>query len=225
MALFSDAYLTQLLDDAEKQVSNDIKCLFNYFSLAVTQGTAEYTLPATICGIHMISFKGTLIDPLTHQDIDFSSWMKPQNLSVESIPKFYVRLGYGYNKIKFHPIPNESISADDTDLDSIDGIKRRVIIYCYKISDPSGTIRLPSYLRRNVVKYIAMSKAYMREGKTQNLSAAGYFAKRAVTTFELYRQMVFKVPRAVVLQFGPAVDRSRLTPPRPVLPSSGKWAL
>lgn len=226
--IHSDSYLTQLLQEAEKFISAKIPCIFNRFSLAVTSGISTYTLSDSVIRILQITWKGDRLESKSFADFGNDFWLKPQNLGVRGKPAFWLRSGIeeGITKIMLYPIPDETILADDSSLDDDTGILNRVIVSCYKIADPTAeSIRLPTYLRRNIMKYWAMNKAYLREGPGQNIVAAGYFEEKFNNFLQSYHGVINTIPQSVNLKLGESrrnVFAGR--PPRPVLPSSGKWS-
>lgn len=226
MPIFSDSYLLEQLTEAEREISSQVRCIVSRFSLAVTQGTAVYTLDDSIIGIHRITWKGIEVEPLELLDFDFSSWRKPLDLSSQGLPRCYSLRDQGFNKLQFHPNPNETIAADDSQLNLIVGITSRVIITSIKLADPSGTtLRLRPYLRRNIMKYFVMAKAYAKEGVGQNLKASQYFQQKYEIFLVNYKEIFNKIPRASIDSLTPiarsAHDRK---PPRPSLPTTGAWS-
>ena len=168
---------------------------------------------------------GTILDPLEVQDFNYDGWLKPQNLGVRSKPQYYMRVGNGYNRVMFYPIPDENIVADDTNVNNDVGIESQVILSVWRSADIfSDDLRLPEYLFRNLMKYYAMSRAYASEGKGQNLIASEYFHKKYAFYLKFYKETMEKVPQAVQVRFGADVRGGFKPPPRPVFPTSGKWS-
>jgi len=223
MSIFSDEYLQYLLDRSEVDFSQAIPCIFYRFSLSITQGTSQYTLPTGVINILRVTWKGERVFPWEHSDTRQSNWMKPQNLSSQGKPKFYLSREYGYGQIKFHPIPNETVAADDTNIYGSD-IANRVIISAYRLADPTGTTyRLPEAIRERMGKYYAMYKAYQREGKGQDLIAAAYFERKHKLALSQFRKIIMKIPAAIQLQFGPTGMHRDNKPAKPLMPSDGAW--
>ena len=228
MPIFTDSYLNTLLEDAEVALSESIPCIFDRFSLSVTAGTAVYTLPDTCFRLIEITWKGDALDPMEWADFQGSNWIKPQSLSQQGLPKNYLRVGNGWNKVMFHPTPDETIAASDVNLELIATIKARVIISCYRLAVPSGsTYRMPDFFIRHATKYYAMSKAYLKEGPGQNLIAAEYFLNKYNAVLRDLKKIVNEIPKNVAFQLGPSDDDfgGRSRPPRPTLPTTGKWSI
>ena len=225
MPIFSDAYLQNLLDGAEEDLSQEIPCIFNRFSLGITQGISTYTLPHNLIGILQITHKRRYVYSTEFIDFQMDNWLKPQNRGVQGIPKYYLRLGSGWNKIMFYPIPSETLLANDTNLHLQSSLTDRVVVTCYRFADVTGIdIRLPDYLLRNIIKYRVMAIAYAKEGPQQNLQASKYFAKKYTAFKTSYIKIINKIPQAVQQQFGVPSDGRGRTPGRPILPTSGKWS-
>ncbi len=227
MPIFTESYLNDLIDETEQQLSQEISCIFQRFSIAVTTGVSTYTLSPVPVGILEITWKGRTIYPYDPEDWQGDPYVKPQVQGVQGQPKWYNRVSYGWDKIFFYPIPNETIAADDTNLSTDTGIASRVIVSCYRLADPnSDSIRMPTYLFRNIMKYRAMERAYLREGPNQNLQASEYFKKKYDGFLKNYTSFINKIPQAVQLGFGgEAKSAFGRKPHRPILPTSGKWSI
>jgi hypothetical protein len=214
------------MDDAEVELSQNTHCIFDRFSLAVTSGTSTYSLPSNIVGILQITYKGKYIYPVDMADFQGDSWLKPQNLGVQGTPKYWIRSSIGWGQIMFYPIPDETISADDTNINTQTGLRDKVILSVYRYADPTDEdMRVAYYLRRNVCKYKAMARAYAKEGPQLNLQASEYFQKKFDYYSTAYKKFIEKIPSAVQLGFGEPSSGRGKTPPRPILPTSGKWSL
>ena len=223
MSLFSDQYLDNLLRRSEIEISQQVPCILTRFSLNITQGTSVYDLPSGIINMIRVTWKGDSLEPWEHSDTRDTNWMKPQNQSSQGVPKFYLSYQYGFSKIKFHPVPNEAIASDDTNIFGSD-IANRVILTAFRIADPTGsTYRIPEALRQRFGKYYVLYKAYQREGKGQNLAAAQYFKNKHEVAVSQFKKVVDKVPAAIHVHLGQTQGRRSNKPARPSLPSSGAW--
>jgi len=108
MPIHSDSYLNSLIEEAEQVISEKIPCIFNRFSLAITANTSVYTLPSNLHRILWISYLGTIIQPIDWQDFGNNGYLRPQDLGLKGLPNTYLRVGNGWNKIQFYPIPSTS---------------------------------------------------------------------------------------------------------------------
>jgi len=217
--IWTDSYLDSQFTAAEQSVSTDITCIFNRFSLDIILGTSVYTLPSGILGILAVSWKGEPIYPLEHTTLrDSAPYYLPLNAGSQSKPYHYLRVGYGYSKIEFRPVPSESIAADDTNIYGSD-IANRVIISCWKVADSSN--QLPEFARRRLLKYYVLWKAFAKEGKGQNLKASDYFKLKFDYEKTMFKLAVDNVSKCIVRKLSSIpIDRSRTNfPPSPVLPA------
>ena len=215
--IWQDKYLDDLLSRGEIEVSRLIPCIFNRFSLAITAGTATYTLPN---GILCITYKGDPIYPEEQIGKELATpWYKPLNAGSQSKPYNYYRIGYGYSTIEFRPVPNESIAANDTNIYGSD-IANRIIISCWKVADPTGsTYRIPTYIQRSLLKYYALEKAFRKEGKGQNLVAADYFRNKYEYWLNIFKVTQANISKCIRRRLSAGVSPIKL-PPRPVLPAA-----
>jgi len=226
MPIWSDDYLSTLLNRGEYEFSQFIPSIFYRFSLEITKGTSIYQLPQGVIRILRVTWKGIELEPVEHAD-GYSPFFRPNEYYSEGVPRWYLTRWYGDRKIKFHPRPNESISADDTGVMGSD-IENRVIVTAYRYADPTGTdYRIPEYLRRRYLKYYVMYHAYKREGKGQDLDAAQYFKQKLEFVKQRFKEIYDKIPTTVLTHLHPtSFDRIRFKKPAyPSLPMDDEWAL
>lgn len=223
--IWSTSYLNDLLNEAEVELSEIIKCIIFRTSISVTAGNAEYDLPDGIIGILQVTWKGEWLDSLELDDFKLDSYIKPQSLSSQNKPRVYMRMRNGYKKIKFLPTPDETIASTSNPLDSTE-IENRVIVTAYRSADTTAnTYRLPSYIYRRFTKYYVLYRAFLQEGKGQDLKASEYFKNKYEFIKQRFKEINEKIPRCVDLGFGYSSQFSRgRTPPRPVLPTTGNWS-
>jgi len=226
MPIWNDEYLDYLMTRGEIDFSQKIPCIFTRFSLSTTQGTSVYDLPSGIVDISRLTWKGDPVEPWEHSDDREGGWIKPQNLYSEGKPIYYLAYEYGYAKIKFHPVPYETVGDDDTNIYGSD-IANRVIVSAYRVADPSAELyRIPETVRRRFTKYYALEKAFRREGKGQDIQAADYFKRRHDFVVSEFRKIVQKIPAVITIQLGPRDGSPNIkgTPARPTLPTDGAWS-
>lgn len=222
MPIFTTDYLNEIVARAEIELSQEVPVIFHRFSLHVVPGVNLYVLPKGVIRILRVTYKGKKVYASSHRMSQ--SWLKQQN-PARGTPVIYLRDGIGTNKIMFYPAPLEEVLADDTDLNTVDGIQRRVIITCFMASTaPFPQFRLPQYIRRNIIKYRAMQRAYHREGPNQNIEASLYFEQKYKYYLQLYKDIMGRIPKAVLLEFGDRTNRVA-KPARPTLPTGGKWSI
>jgi hypothetical protein len=224
--LFTDEYLNRILGEAEEDLSRDLPLIFARSSLATTSGTSVYDISSyKINTLLQVSWKGYVLDPFEHaQDREEgATWFKPQDQGNTSRPHFYLSYEYGHAKIKFHPIPNETIAADDSDIYGA-GADDLVVLTYFRLAETAGTsYRVPDFFRRATTKYSAMQKAYLREGKTQDIKASRYFRGKNKFFYEKFKQTVSQFPKSITYQFGESTEIKSGRLVRPSMPSGGAW--
>jgi len=227
--IWQSSYLQNLLEEAEREFSQLIHCIFFRFTLDITAGTSQYTLPEGLISIIRVTWLGDKVESTEHID-DLNNWIKPQNLANQGKPKFYLSHVYGYQQIKFHPVPNQTIGAltpiDHDDINLTTAIQNRVIVTGYRISQATqgAQYRIPDYWRRRYTKYRAMQRAYMQEGPGQNINAADFFGKKANLVLEKAQEINNKLYKPIQFKFGDGIYRKGMRPARPSLPSTGRWS-
>ncbi len=229
MQLVTTACLNRLIDDAERYMSTEMRIIKTRTTLAIVAGTGLYTLPAGTIGIENITWLG--IDTPNSEQITFrgTDYIRPGASARQATrPDFYMVIGNGLRRIQFYPTPSVSIAANDATVDTATGVRNTVIVQCIRIAQTSGTtVRLPQEIFFPVMKYRAMSDAYTREGKGQNLKAADNFKKKFDFWFQEFRQIYNSVPSAIQYGLG---DPWRPTPMsdhglkyKGRLPTTGAW--
>jgi hypothetical protein len=225
MPIWSDDYLNYLLTRGEIEFSQKVPSILTRFSLSVTAGTSVYDISANqLTNMLRVTWKGEKLDSFEHaSDTLRNNWIRPQDQSNQGKPQCYLSYEYGYGKIKFHPVPNETIAADDTNIYGSD-IENRVIITGYRLADPTAdTYRIPEYVRRRFTKYYAMEKAYLREGPGQDLDASRYFGSKYQLALVYFKKIIHSIPKAVRIEMGPRSMRDARKVPRPQMPTTGAW--
>jgi hypothetical protein len=219
MSNFSDEYLLDLRSRAATELTTDVLCLFDRFSIPVYSGTAKYTLPDGILSIIQITYKGFKVDPTDYRTADEQGMpLDPLFADRTGRPLMYLQHNLGFNQLAFWPVPNEDIAADDTGIwDDIDEINARVIISCWRVAD--ATHQLPDPLDRRLVKdYIGM-KAYAKEGPTQQIDVANFYRQRYNRSKAHLDKVIRYVPKSITPLFQPNFPGQKLVA-RPVLPSN-----
>lgn len=226
MQIHSDAYLSYLISDQEKDLSRKTRAIFSRFEIAIVAGQSKVTLPENVLDVIEVSWLGKTIGVADLQDYGGSSWYKPNNLANSSEePSYFMLANYGYKTIQFHPIPSVSIPLTGGDLNTRTGYSAAVVITCYRVADPSGDeFRLRERLLRNTIKYRAMERAYLKEGKGQDLSASKYFKKKADWIEAEFIRVYQKMPKALLSDDSAELRANRGRLPRPQLPTSGPWS-
>lgn len=209
--IWSDSYIQQLINDAETDLVNKVTPIYERVSLAVTSGTATYTLPAYIIKIVQVTWKGDILENLVRDDL---TRLNPQYRVDTGKPIGYSWSQDGYKTIRFFPVCNETIAADDTNIYGSD-IANRVILSYFRSPDTTqSSFQIPSYMGRRAVKPYVLWKAFKAEGQGQNLTAAKYHEQRYQQMIAMYQNIKnnYYSPKKF-----PPVPMNRLSRMRPEL--------
>ncbi len=222
--IWEDAYLARLAADGEQDIVNRVACLFHRYAINIVADTSLYTLPVKTSRIRRVTWKGVKLDPITFDDLCLLNpnyvWVDVSNkVDIPTgKPQFYVLHPTNINDIRFYPCPNVTITYDNTDVYGA-GIEANVIISCFRnIDDSAEPSRLPDYIYRRAVKAYVLWKAFLQEGKGQNIVASNYYKSKYeyyVLHFDKLNSDTF-VSKKYALSGNQPVNRM---PARPVLPS------
>lgn len=184
MPIWSDSYLQQLVNDGETDIVNKISPIFERDSLAVTSGTGTYVLPAFIMKMLQVTWKGDVLEQIVIDDLRS---LDPKYRTNTGKPVAYSWSQDGYKTIRFFPVPNETIGADDTNIYGSD-IANRVILSYFRSPDTSqSTLQIPEYMGRRAVKPYVLWKAFKAEGIGQNLRASEYHQRKYEQMIAMYK--------------------------------------
>ena len=186
---WSPEYLNQLRDDGEGEIAREVCPVYARYSLSVTSGTGTYTLNSSTREIKSITWKGFKVYPLINQE---EAIILDQRYRATQLgrPQYYLVGSDGLFKIRFIPLPDETIAADDNNLFDRTGILARVIVSHFRLPERNSTVfSIPDYLARRTIKPYVLSKAFAREGKGQNLKAFLYYNQKYSVLLSLYRSL------------------------------------
>ena len=226
MQIHSDAYLDQLIAEQEAELSRKTRAIFNRFELAITAGQSKYQLPDNIFTVIEVAWRGEVVHNMEISDYNSSSWYKPNNLANQSAtPDFHMLSNYGYKTIQFHPIPSTAYALTGGNLYTKSGYNAAIVISCYRVADSSSDeFRLRTRMLRNIIKYRAMQRAYLKEGKGHDLAASSYFANKANWIEDKFVEVCQKIPKALLSDDSADLRPGRGKIPRPQLPTTGPWS-
>lgn len=207
---WSQEYLAQLANDGEADIARKLCPIYARYSLAVTSGTSLYTLESQTREIKQVTWKGHKVWPLGNQEEAILLDQKYRTTQLGR-PDYYLIGSDDLFSIRFIPVPNETITKDDSAVFSRTGISTRVIISYYRLPDRTATeFSLPDYFARITVKAYVLSKAFSREGKGQNLKAAVYYENKYSGAIDLFKSVKYKYFSRHEFSIGPsASDNSR----------------
>jgi hypothetical protein len=200
VAIWTDAYIERKGQEAEEEISKALGCIVDRVVLSLASGQEEYEMPSGTLSVRQITWKGKLLFPYTFNEMKGIYYQKPSeegafeddgyvttgysaedNQNSQGEPLYYVYDTMGYNKITFYPCPSTSLGApaDGTDLWSPAVIDDYCIVEYTRLPDTAGnTHRVPTYLRRRLVKEWVLWKAFGMEGKGQDLEASEYYRQK-----------------------------------------------
>lgn len=178
--IWSESYLSGLLDEAEKFISTKINVYWTREALTVVADQSTYTLGAYIKNITDVKWKGIKLFPVSFDEANLLAYNSAvvsnsvKNEYSSSEPRFYTIHPTNTSVLRLIPTPNESITPTGSeDLFGVD-IGSHCIVSYYRTSDAS-TFVLPSYVSRRFKKAYALYRAFLKEGKGQNLVASKYY--------------------------------------------------
>lgn len=179
--IWDDTYLQDLTNDGEEEFADRVIRIFERKSLAISKGVATISLPSDFIKLVQLTWKGVKLLPLTREQL---SILDHKYLTHENTPDYYTISMDGLLKLRFYPVPNENINADDSDLYDGAGIRDRVILSYYRLPDTSKTsFEVPDYLARRTIKYYVLSKAFKIESPGQRVDLADYYEERKRTSY------------------------------------------
>lgn len=184
--IWEDAYLTNLLEEAEKRIASDVDLHFAKYALTIVLGTSTYSLNANIKKVMYITWKGKKLEPLDFNEANNLAYGKAVvSASVREeysngVPRYYTVHPNNLSVIRLIPTPNEAITPTGSeDLWDATDIATQCVVSCYRYSDPaSDEFALPDHLGRRYKKHYALYRAFLKEGKGQNLIASEYHKKK-----------------------------------------------
>ena len=224
MQLFTDDYLNQLSEDAEKRIVGDVPCLFHRFCLVTTIGKSVYTLPDKVKGVKRVTWRGRKVEYLTWDQFIIltpATVVLDDTRKIESTtsrPLWYTIHPTNIHDIRFYPSPDESFDGSGDPWSPSSG--PQCIISCWRHVDSTDpTASLPNYIDRRTKKAYILWKAFEKDGKGQNLKASKFYEnlyKFLISEFKLINAGCF-VSRKYGLGDGIfGIENYRY--PKPILP-------
>ncbi len=226
--LWSDDYLSSLVDEAHADITNKIPCIFDRFYLTTSVGRSTYTLPSFVKGILRITWRGYRVDPVTWEEmllLDPKSAVINETTKVESSsgrPFWYALSPTNNHEIKFYPALQEAFSSEGGDPFSPSVYEPRLTVSCFRtpVVD-SPTLDLPSYIARRTIKAFVLYRAFAKEGRGQDLKGSGYYKGKydfLIRTFNNINSFVFMAKRYALGESDE--DRTTRRPGKPTLPAN-----
>lgn len=193
--IWTDQYLITLLNEADKRIASDFDLHFSKYALTIVQGTSTYALHPLIKKVMYITWEGKKLEPLAFNEVnDFAFQTAVVSDAVkdeysEGVPRFYTVHPNNMSVIRLVPTPNKSITPSGLeDLWAAPDIRTQCVVTCYRYADPASMeFKLPDHLGRRYKKHYALYRAFLKEGKGQNLNASDYHRKMMIGQTEVLK--------------------------------------
>src|SRR5258708_35884800 len=98
--IWTDNYLSQLINQAEEVISGDILCLWYRFSLNTQIGTGTYQMPSGITKITRMTYRGFKMDMLSQKELTLLS---PVYRTQQSRPRWASLQFEGFFTLRLYP--------------------------------------------------------------------------------------------------------------------------
>lgn len=211
MPLFTTSNIQRFFNYGEAEISVDNPFLVDRYSFAVSPGTSTYQLPDYVTSIRRVTYQGWKCDPLNQRNFREVFQSAPQS----GRPFWYIFNNIGAVKLQLFPSPGDTLAAG-VNLWSTD-IPTSVIVEFYRVTDNS-TFILPSWIRRQILKYFVAFRAYSIDGAGNNLKMAAYHDNRWAQGKQQFADLLhflFTNPRKFCIS---DIVSSNYYPGEPVLP-------
>lgn len=226
MATFSDAQISKWANQYEREVLSKYNLVVDRYSLATTAGVNEYELPNYITDIRMVLYLGKGLWPKGFQQSVFTG-DTPFNTATNA-PYEYTINGKGLRVIKFFPSPDQTIATyvPGGDPNNLSGTlfdpaadAAAVILEFYRTPSVSdATLRLPTWLRRWVLKDNICAKAMGVEGPTQDLRGSQYYENKLIQNEQLFMKINKNMTQCYPHILNDRPRRAMRKPGHPILP-------
>lgn len=218
--IWQDSFLNRLAEDGAQDLVNRVPCLFHRFAIQISSGVSVYTLPVKSSRIRRITWLGRKLEPITFQEL---CMIDPNFVFVDQLnkvdipqgtPQYYVLHPTNINDIRFYPCPNIDVAVDGKDVYG-EGADTNVIVSCFRnIDGTDPKAQLPDYIYRRAIKSYVLWKAFLSEGKGQDLKAANYYKSK----YEYYVNHFSDINSDIFVSKKYSLVAGEYRPARPVLP-------
>jgi hypothetical protein len=190
--IWEDAYLSNLLSEAEKRIASDLDLHFEKYALTINADQSTYGLDPSIKKVLYITWEGKKLEPMDFNEANNLMYNRAvvsetvKNEYSSGIPRYYTVHPTNLSVIRLIPTPNSSKAPTGLeDLWDATEIRQQCIVTCYRTSDPTDAeFALPDHLGRRYKKHYALYRAFLKEGKGQNLVASNYHKTKFRSQFE-----------------------------------------
>lgn len=195
MPIWTETLLSQFWGDAGDAILDDVPCLFYRFFLNTVAGTSVYTLPELCKSIIRVTWRGIKLEPMGWDDFIMlapaTAYADPTDMieTVQGRPYYYVLHPTNIHDIKFYPTPDETFTDQTADVNS-PTTDAHCIISCWREEDDTSPLSsIPPYIDRRTRKAYAAWRAFEKEGKGQNLTAAKYYKQKFQFLIGMFRKI------------------------------------
>jgi hypothetical protein len=214
---FSDSQLSNYAIKYEQELCSKHDLIVDRVAIATTAGRSEYELPNYVTNIRMVLYLGKVVYAKGIR-ASVMTGDTPATTATNA-PYEYLFNGKGMHVIKFFPAPDTSVT--DPGGPYFDVTKDKIAVIVEFLRTPSqtdATLRLPSWMRRWLLKDYICEKCFSMEGPTQDLRGATYYHEKVLSHDALIGEIKSNLNR---YQINVLSDRPRNTirkPGHPVLP-------
>lgn len=173
--IWTDAYLLQLINQAEVWVFDAIRTYWTRFAIFTQTGIGTYQLDQRVQAITRITYRGFKVDVLSQKEL---ALLSPVYRTQQTRPRWASWQMDGTNILRLYPVPAENLPILDTGVDVFTdkNLLSECIISAYMVpNELDPTFTLPDYFINRAVKNYVRWKAYAAEGNAQDIDVAKYF--------------------------------------------------
>ena len=171
MARFQTSDLLRFWNQGENEMSSERPFLVDRYELATTAGTSTYTLPDYVVSIRRVTWMGWKLDPLPQRNFREVFQSSPQM----GQPFWYIYNNIGQNQIQLFPSPNVNLATGGVPWGT--DIYNYCIVEFYRATDNS-TFVLPTWAKRQLLKYYVAKRAFQVDGSGVNMKLAQFYSQK-----------------------------------------------
>lgn len=213
---YTDAYLTQLIGQAEVDIVNNVSCIWDRFSVTVQSGNPFVDLPSSTKNVTRVTYQNYKLDPVTQYQL---SRLSPVFTSQVSTPRWYSINYDGYRRLRLFPASTLDILADDTQIYTTAGMFNLVIVSAFmNVAEDADTISIPDYYSKIPIKFFVLMKCFSQEGIFQNIEIAAYYAKRYNESLVRLKTLMVSVKSKHKKEYSDLSINTGFKRHRPILP-------
>jgi hypothetical protein len=214
---YTATQITLLENQGENIFASERPCIIDRSSIAITSGTAIYTVPNYIVEIRRIMYRGWKLFPMPHRDLRHSYLSGQQG----SRPYWYIYNNIGQSQIRLFPVPQENLLQVSSQSDLWgNNIQSSVVIEYFRVPDVSIPLTIPIFMRRRLLKCYINKRAFQNEGKGTKLKLSQYWNMKFNNLKQVYTDLLDDLtnrPRNITAN-NQTMRPYGFLPPPPILP-------